>query len=145
MRTPFIAGNWKMNKTISEGEAFIDALGDLPKKDEVESAVCAPFIHLPSLVEKTKGMELGIGAENSHFEDSGAYTGEVSPAMLADLGVDMSSSATPSAGSISMKRMRTSTRRRMRSIPKISCRSSAAANQMRNANLARLQIRSRTR
>ncbi len=49
MRTPFIAGNWKMNKTISEGEAFIDALGDLPKKSEVESAVCAPFIHLPSL------------------------------------------------------------------------------------------------
>lgn len=88
MRTPFIAGNWKMNKTISEGEAFIDALGDIPKKDEVESAVCAPFIHLPSLVEKTRGMELGIGAENSHFEDSGAYTGEVSPSMLADLGVD---------------------------------------------------------
>ena len=88
MRTPFIAGNWKMNKTISEGEAFIDALGDLPKKSEVESAVCAPFIHLPSLVEKTKGMELGVGAENSHFEDSGAYTGEVSPAMLEDLGVD---------------------------------------------------------
>ncbi|WP_031547530.1 triose-phosphate isomerase [Salinicoccus luteus] len=88
MRTPFIAGNWKMNKTISEGEAFIDALGDLPKKSEVESAVCAPFIHLPSLVEKTKGMELGVGAENSHFEDSGAYTGEVSPAMLEDLGVE---------------------------------------------------------
>jgi triosephosphate isomerase len=77
-----------MNKTISEGEAFIDALGDLPKKSEVESAVCAPFIHLPSLVEKTKGMELGVGAENSHFEDSGAYTGEVSPAMLEDLGVE---------------------------------------------------------
>ncbi|WP_342388548.1 triose-phosphate isomerase [Salinicoccus bachuensis] len=88
MRTPFIAGNWKMNKTIAEGEAFIDELGDLPKKSEVESAVCAPFIHLPSLVEKTKGMDLGIGAENSHFEDSGAFTGEVSPSMLEDLGVE---------------------------------------------------------
>lgn len=88
MRTPFIAGNWKMNKTITEGDQFIDALGELPKKDEVESAVCAPFIHLPSLVSKAKGLELGIGAENSHFEDSGAFTGEVSPAMLEDLGVD---------------------------------------------------------
>lgn len=88
MRTPFIAGNWKMNKTISEGEAFIDALGELPNKTEVESAICAPFIHLPSLVEKTKGMELGIGAENSHYEDDGAFTGEVSPLMLQDLGVE---------------------------------------------------------
>lgn len=88
MRTPFIAGNWKMNKTVSEGDAFIDALGSLPKKNEVESAICAPFIHLPSLVEKAKDLELGIGAENSHFEDSGAFTGEVSPSMLEDLGVD---------------------------------------------------------
>ncbi|MFB9860397.1 triose-phosphate isomerase [Salinicoccus siamensis] len=88
MRTPFIAGNWKMNKTISEGEAFIDALGELPNKTEVESAICAPFIHLPSLVEKAKGMALGIGAENSHYEDEGAFTGEVSPLMLQDLGVD---------------------------------------------------------
>ncbi len=88
MRTPFIAGNWKMNKTVSEGDAFIDALGELPKKDEVESAICAPFIHLPSLVAKAKDLELGIGAENSHFEDSGAFTGEVSPSMLEDLGVD---------------------------------------------------------
>ncbi|MFC3420249.1 triose-phosphate isomerase [Salinicoccus hispanicus] len=87
MRTPFIAGNWKMNKTISEGNEFIDALGELPKSSEVESAICAPFIHLPSLVEKTKNLEIGVGAENSHFEDSGAYTGEVSPSMLQDLGV----------------------------------------------------------
>ncbi|WP_020007876.1 triose-phosphate isomerase [Salinicoccus albus] len=88
MRTPFIAGNWKMNKTITEGEQFIDALSQLPKNDEVESAICAPFIHLPSLVAGAKDLELGIGAENSHFEDSGAFTGEVSPAMLEALGVD---------------------------------------------------------
>ena len=88
MRTPFIAGNWKMNKTISEGEQFIDSLGDLPAKDEVESAICAPFIHLPSLVEKAENLNLGVGAENAHHEDSGAFTGEVSAAMLEDLGVD---------------------------------------------------------
>lgn len=88
MRTPFIAGNWKMNKTISEGEAFIDALNNLPAKSEVESAVCAPFIHLPSLVAKAKDLEVGIGAENAHYEASGAFTGEVSVDMLDDLGVD---------------------------------------------------------
>ncbi|WP_462419961.1 triose-phosphate isomerase [Salinicoccus sp. Marseille-QA3877] len=88
MRTPFIAGNWKMNKTISEGEQFLDSLKNLPAKDEVESAICAPFIHLPSLVEKAKDLNLGIGAENAHAEDNGAFTGEVSVAMLQDLGVD---------------------------------------------------------
>lgn len=88
MRTPFIAGNWKMNKTISEGEQFLDSLKNLPAEDEVESAICAPFIHLPSLVEKAKDLNLGIGAENAHAEDNGAFTGEVSVAMLQDLGVD---------------------------------------------------------
>lgn len=88
MRTPFIAGNWKMNKTISEGEQFLDSLKNLPAKDEVESAICAPFIHLPSLVEKAKDLNVGIGAENAHEEDSGAFTGEVSVTMLQDLGVD---------------------------------------------------------
>lgn len=88
MRTPFIAGNWKMNKTVSEGEAFIDALSNLPEKGQVESAVCAPFLHLPSLVEKAKDLELGVGAENAHQEDNGAFTGEVSVAMLENLGVD---------------------------------------------------------
>ena len=88
MRTPFIAGNWKMNKTISEGEQFLDSLKNLPAKAEVESAICAPFIHLPSLIEKAKDLNIGIGAENAHAEDSGAFTGEVSVAMLQDLGVD---------------------------------------------------------
>src|SRR5699024_6484512 len=87
MRTAFIAGNWKMNKTVADGDAFIDVLVTLTKKVEVESAICAPFINLPSLVEKAEGSEVGIGAENSHFEDSGAFTGEVYPAMLEDLGV----------------------------------------------------------
>lgn len=77
-----------MNKTISEGEQFLDSLKNLPAKDEVESAICAPFIHLPSLVEKAKDLNVGIGAENAHEEDSGAFTGEVSVTMLQDLGVD---------------------------------------------------------
>ena len=53
MRKPFIAGNWKMNKTYDEALEFVDALSNVPSTDQVESAICAPFIHLKDLVEKT--------------------------------------------------------------------------------------------
>src|SRR5699024_7191195 len=77
MRTPFIAGNWKMHKTVNEADAFLKELltKDLPSG--VDAAICAPFIHLDRLVQGTNE-QIGIGAENSHFEDQGAFTGEVS-------------------------------------------------------------------
>ncbi|GAB4072874.1 triose-phosphate isomerase [Barrientosiimonas marina] len=88
MRNQVIAGNWKMNKVLSEAEQFADGVtGQLPDADDVEAVVCAPFPFLPALVEKAKGSHLKIGAQNMHFEDSGAFTGEVSPAMLQDLGI----------------------------------------------------------
>ncbi|ALX50413.1 triose-phosphate isomerase [Lentibacillus amyloliquefaciens] len=88
MRSKVIAGNWKMNKVLSEAEQFADSVtGKLPKDDNVEAIVCAPFPFLPSLVEKAKGSKLKIGAQNMHSEDNGAFTGEVSPAMLHELGV----------------------------------------------------------
>ncbi|MFD1362511.1 triose-phosphate isomerase [Lentibacillus salinarum] len=88
MRKKVIAGNWKMNKVLTEAEQFADNVTDkLPNDDNVEAIVCAPFPFLPSLVEKTKGSRLQVGAQNMHFEDSGAFTGEVSPVMLKDLGV----------------------------------------------------------
>ncbi|WP_010532161.1 triose-phosphate isomerase [Lentibacillus jeotgali] len=88
MRNKVIAGNWKMNKVLSEADQFaVSVTGKLPKDDSVEAIVCAPFPFLPSLVEKAKGSNLKVGAQNMHFEDSGAFTGEVSPAMLQDLGV----------------------------------------------------------
>ncbi|SFD95806.1 triosephosphate isomerase [Lentibacillus persicus] len=88
MRSKVIAGNWKMNKGLSEAEQFADSVkGNLPKDDNVEAIVCAPFPFLPALVSKAKSSNLKVGAQNMHFEDSGAYTGEVSPAMLKDLGV----------------------------------------------------------
>lgn len=87
MRQPFIAGNWKMNKTLSEALEFIEVLDDLPGDEHVESAICAPFIHLKELVDKTDALPVGIGAQNMHFEDSGAFTGEVSVNMLKDIGV----------------------------------------------------------
>lgn len=87
MRTPFIAGNWKMHKTVNEAEAFLKELltKDLPSG--VDAAICAPFIHLDRLVQGTNE-KIGIGAENGHFEDQGAFTGEVSIDSLSDLGVD---------------------------------------------------------
>ncbi|MCC3376962.1 triose-phosphate isomerase [Cohnella sp. REN36] len=86
-RTPIIAGNWKMFKTVSEAVAFANEVKGKAEVAGVESVICAPFTALPALVEAVKGTSLKIGAQNVHFEDSGAYTGEVSGLMLKDLGV----------------------------------------------------------
>ena len=87
MRKPIIAGNWKMNKTRDEALQFIYAVKDsVVSKNEVESVICAPFPYLRCLV-KRQGSELRIGAQNMHFEQSGAFTGEVSPNMLQGIGV----------------------------------------------------------
>ena len=88
-RTPFIAGNWKMYKTIAEAEEFIQAL--LPKvstADGVDIAICAPFLALQALVDSARGSRVEIFAQTMHEADEGAFTGEVSPAMLAEIDVD---------------------------------------------------------
>lgn len=88
MRKKVIAGNWKMNKTAQETADFIAAIRDeIPETEKVEAIVCAPFPYLASLVEQTKGTTIKVAAQNMHFEDSGAFTGEVSPVMLKDIGV----------------------------------------------------------
>lgn len=88
MRKKVIAGNWKMNKVLSEATDFMEAVVDQVKDDkQAEAIVCAPFPYLPALVEKAKGSSVKVGAQTMHFEDSGAFTGEVSPLMLKDLGV----------------------------------------------------------
>ncbi len=90
MRKPIIAGNWKMNKTVQEAKDFVNALPTLPDTKEVESVICAPAIQLDALVTLVndgKAQGLQIGAQNAYFEDNGAFTGETSPAALADLGV----------------------------------------------------------
>ena len=90
MRKPIIAGNWKMNKTVQEAKDFVNNLPTLPDEKEVESVICAPTIQLDaliSLVNDGKAKGLKIGAQNTYFEDNGAYTGETSPVALADLGV----------------------------------------------------------
>jgi len=87
-RTPIIAGNWKMFKTGAEAAAFVsEAKQAVAAASGVEAVVCAPFTALPALVEAAKGTAIGVGAQNMHWEESGAFTGEVSGAMLKDLGV----------------------------------------------------------
>ena len=88
MRKKVIAANWKMNKTLSESQMFMDDIsGKIPELKNAEAIICAPFPFLPALVEKAKDLAVSIAAQNMHFEDNGAYTGEVSPVMLKDLGV----------------------------------------------------------
>ncbi|NRD76479.1 triose-phosphate isomerase [Bacillus sp. BRMEA1] len=88
MRKPIIAGNWKMHKTLSEAKSFAEEVKNLvPAADKVDSVICAPALFLQTLVETAKGTEVKIGAQNMHFEENGAFTGEISPKALADLGV----------------------------------------------------------
>lgn len=88
MRKKIIAGNWKMNKVLTEANQFVEeTVEKVPNNEKVEAIVCAPFPFLASLVEKTKGSNVKIGAQNMHFAENGAFTGEVSPVMLKDLGV----------------------------------------------------------
>ncbi len=87
MRTPLIAGNWKMNMSVSEAGVFADELLKNTLNESVEAAICAPFIDLPVLIEKLKDTNIKIGAQNVYYEESGAFTGEISAPMLKDLGV----------------------------------------------------------
>lgn len=87
MRKIVIAGNWKMNKTQEETEQFLAGLANVSTEEGVEAVVCSPFPYLPTVVQVTKNSPIKSGAQTMHFEESGAYTGEVSPVMLKDIGV----------------------------------------------------------
>jgi len=87
-RKTIIAGNWKMNKTPSETKAFAEQFkAILPKTKWCDIVVCAPTVDLSAAVRAFKDSRIAVGAENVYFEKSGAYTGEISADMLADLGV----------------------------------------------------------
>ncbi len=87
-RTPFIAGNWKMHKTIEEAEEYIQGL--LPRVssiDGVDVAICVPFTALEAMVDSTRGSRVEVFAQNMHEAEDGAYTGEVSAPMLCEIDV----------------------------------------------------------
>ncbi|MGL4797049.1 MAG: triose-phosphate isomerase [Paraclostridium sp.] len=88
MRKPIIAGNWKMHKTIAEAVEFVNDIKDKVNNTEVEAVICAPFTLLKDLKEATNGTNIKIGAQNMHYADNGAFTGEISAAMLNELNID---------------------------------------------------------
>ncbi|KPJ62923.1 MAG: triosephosphate isomerase [Planctomycetes bacterium DG_23] len=90
MRKPFIAGNWKMNTTLSEArELTQDLVEHMASVELCDLAVCVPFVYLFAVGEIVKGTKIVLGAQNLHWEEKGAFTGEVSAAMLKDFGTDL--------------------------------------------------------
>ena len=88
LRTPVIAGNWKMNLLPAQAKALVEQLIPLTKDAACRVVLCTPYIDLPAALEAAKGTNLKIGAQNCHWAESGAFTGEVSAAMLRDIGVE---------------------------------------------------------
>ncbi len=88
MRRPFIAGNWKMNMTAATGAKMIEELKPLVENANCDVALCVPAILIPAMTEAAKGSNIKIGAENVHWAEKGAYTGEISTDMLKEYGVE---------------------------------------------------------
>ena len=84
-RKAIIAGNWKMNKTPSEAKALLEAVVPAVKDADCEVIACVPFVDLSVALETTKGSNVKIGAENCHWAESGAFTGEISALMLKEM------------------------------------------------------------
>lgn len=87
-RTPYIAANWKMNKTVAEAAEFVDALLPRIAATQNDVVICPPFTALTAVVERRYGTAVKVAAQNMHEEDSGGYTGEVSAPMLVELDVE---------------------------------------------------------
>jgi len=88
MRKGIIAGNWKMNKTVEQATILIEEMKPLVKDAKCDVVVCPTFLCLDAVIKAAKGSNIKVGAQNMHFEENGAFTGEVSPGMLKDIGVE---------------------------------------------------------
>ncbi len=88
MRIPIIAGNWKMNNTIKEGIELIEEIKKSKLNKDVESVICVPYTMLKDAKVAVKETNIKLGAQNMHYEENGAFTGEISPLMLKEIGVD---------------------------------------------------------
>jgi triosephosphate isomerase len=85
MRTPIVAGNWKMNKTVEEARSLVYSMTlKLREIEGVEKVLCPPFTALLAVSAQLQGTDIGLGAQNLHWEEKGAYTGEIAPAMVAE-------------------------------------------------------------
>ena len=88
MRKPIIAGNWKMNNNIEESLKLVEEIKVINLSKDVEAVLCVPFTDLKDVKEAIKGTDIKLAAQNMHWEENGAFTGEISPNMLNELGVD---------------------------------------------------------
>ena len=88
MRKKIVTGNWKMNKTPSDAVALVEQLKDKIDTDDVDVVLCVPFVSLAGVGNAIKGTSIKLGAQNMHFENCGAYTGEISGTMLKEMGVE---------------------------------------------------------
>ena len=86
-RRKIIAGNWKMNMTPTEAVELVNTLKPLVATEDADVVFCVPAIDIIPVMEAAKGSNIEVGAENMYYEEKGAYTGEISPAMLTDVGV----------------------------------------------------------
>jgi triosephosphate isomerase len=85
MRTPLVAGNWKMNKTVAEARELVSVMSaKLSEIPNVEKVLCPPFLAIPALADMLKSSGIGLGAQNLHWEEKGAFTGEVSSGMIKE-------------------------------------------------------------
>lgn len=87
MRKKIVAGNWKMNTTPAKAVELVNSLKEQINTEAVDVVICPPFVCLPAVLEAVKGTAISVGAQNMHFEESGAFTGEIAPSMLVELGV----------------------------------------------------------
>ena len=88
LRQAVIAGNWKMNKNRAEAKALIAEMIPLVKDADCGVVICVPYTNLETALEATKGTNIKVGAENCHWAESGAFTGEISASMLTEMGVE---------------------------------------------------------
>lgn len=88
MRKPIIAGNWKMHNTIEEGIKLVREIKNVANNTDVEVVVCVPFTSLKEIKKELDGSKVKLGAQNMHWEEKGAFTGEISPVMLKEIGID---------------------------------------------------------
>jgi triosephosphate isomerase len=85
MRTPFVAGNWKMNKTVAEARELVSVMGkELNKIENIDIVLCPPFVSILAIANLLQDTKIGIGAQNIHWEEKGAFTGEISPSMVKE-------------------------------------------------------------
>ena len=145
-RRPFVAANWKMNKTVGESEAFLDRfLGDAGDLGDVDVVVCPPYLSLQSAVERCRRSTVRVAAQNMHEEESGAFTGEVSAAMLLDIGVGGAILGHSERRGLSARPTRRWRARSRRRSPPACSRSSASARARTSATPARPSRCSRPR